>query len=456
MLAVVSHMKRRQYLATGIAIGLAGSAAGCLDVFEGQPDPGGQQTPTNVPASSPTADDGTTGADATEEPGLGAAVAKLLASDGERADHFGTTVSISGDTALVGAFNRYGGRRPGAAYVFVRSGGTWIEQAKLAAPGAPRSDRFAETLCLDGDTAVIGAPGDDETGPNAGAAYVFVRDDSTWRQQAKLTHTPEGDDRFGTAVSVSGDTALVGAYRSPTEKASFAGAAYVFTRSGETWSQRAKLYASDGHSSAYFGRAVSIDGNTALVGASGDSGAAETAGAGYVFTGSGGAWSEQAKLVASDAEADNGFGFAVDVDGDTAIVGVRSKEDRGVKSLGAAYVFARSGTSWSQQTKLSPDDLEPGTEWGELFGKQGVGIDGDTAVVAAAGSTEAHEGKAYVYDRNDTTWTRRTILVESDPIPYEDSAFASSIGIDGNSVVVGAPGHDETAPSAGAAFVFGV
>jgi hypothetical protein len=444
--------------------------AGCGGPF-GFEDAGEEAAETSTPTGEPpvgTGDETKTPTDVDEEtepsteeePGTEGDVTKLLASDGQKGDHFGRAVSISGDTALVGALNpQLAYRKAGAAYVFVRNGDTWSEQAKLTPAGAESRDMFGEVVSLDGDTAIVSARGDDDTGPNSGAVYVFVREGTSWRQQAKLTHTPEGDDRFANAVSVSGDTALVGAYRSNTEQANYAGAVYVFTRSGETWSQQAKLYAGDGHSSQWFGQAVSIDGDTAIIGASGDGAVAEAAGSAYVFKGSGGSWTEQAKLTASDAEEDNGFGYTVDVDGDTAIVGVRTKKEGDVSSMGAAYVFARSGSSWSQQIKLSPDDLPSDAEWGELFGKAGVGIDEDTAVVAAAGSTESHTGKVYVYDRNGTTWTRQTILVEVDPLPYpaiNASEFASSLGIDDNRVVVGALGHDGTAPGAGAAFIFGI
>ena len=227
-----------------------------------------------------------------------------------------------GTTALVGAWGKHG--NTGAAYIFVQSGGAWSQQAELTAGDGVSGDSFGYAVALSGDgaTALIGAYGRHST---TGAAYVFVRGGSVWSQQAELT---AGDgttsDNFGRAVALSGDgsTALVGAYF----KDRGAGAAYAFVRSGSVWSQQQELTGADTASGDFFGRAVALssDGNTALVGAYGRS---SGAGAAYTFTRSGVSWSQQQELSASDAASGDHFGFAVTLSGDgsTALVGAYNR-----------------------------------------------------------------------------------------------------------------------------------
>ena len=280
--------------------------------------------------------------------------AKLTASDAEASDQFGYSVSISGDgnTAIVGArLEDPGGvSSAGAAYVFTRSGTSWSQQAKLTASDAEASDFFGVSVSIssDGNTAIVGAYFEDPGGlSSAGSAYVFTRSGTTWSQQAKLTASDaEASDRFGFSVSISsdGNTAIVGAYLEDPGGVSSAGSAYVFTRSGTTWTEEFKLTASDAEAIDLFGISVSIsgDGNTAIVGARlEDPGGVSDAGSAYVFTRSGTSWSQQAKLTASDAEASDFFGWSVSIssDGNTAIVGAYSEDPGGVSGAGSAYIF---------------------------------------------------------------------------------------------------------------------
>src|SRR6266498_3365366 len=209
--------------------------------------------------------------------------AKLTAGDAASGDQFGAAVGISGETAVVGApvGDTAAGPNAGSAYVFVRSGTSWSQQAMLTASDAAVFDLFGRALAVSGDTAVIGAPSDDtDAGPNAGSAYVFVRSGTSWSQQAKLTASDAAaSDTFGDAVGISGDTAVVGAQFGDT----IAGSAYVFVRSGTSWSQQAKLTASDAAAFAFFGAAVAISGDTVVVGAlADDTDAGSNAGSAYV------------------------------------------------------------------------------------------------------------------------------------------------------------------------------
>ena len=270
---------------------------------------------------------------------------KLTGSGESEAAAFGFSVALSGDgnTALVGG--REDNKYAGAAWVFVRSGGLWSQQGgKLTGGGEVGHSRFGVSVALsgDGNTALIG--GDEDNG-SEGAAWVFTRSGGVWSQQGgKLTGAGEsGKPGFGDRVALSGDgnTALIGG----SGDNGLVGAAWVFTRSGGVWSQQGPKLTGAGESgSGWFGSSVAVseDGNTALVGAERDG-----MGAAYVFTRSGGTWSQQGAKLTGAGEGAGGFGFSVALsgDGNTALIG-----DAGENSnVGAAWVFTRSGGVWSQQ-----------------------------------------------------------------------------------------------------------
>ena len=332
--------------------------------------------------------------------------AKLTASDAAAEDAFGSSVSIDGDYAIVGAhLEDAGGTDAGAAYVFIRSGTSWSQQAKLTASDATAEDAFGSSVSIDGDYAIVGASLKNAA---AGAAYVFIRSGTSWSQQAKLTASDAGaDDMFGKSISIDGEYAIVGA-EFDDDGGTDAGAAYVFVRSGTSWSQQAKLTVSDGEVEDFFGFSVSIDGNYAIVGAESDDNGASDQGVAYVFIRSGTSWSQQAKLTASDAEAEDFFGHSVSIDGDYAIVGAYA-EDTGGTDAGAVYVFVRSGTSWSQQAKLTASDAEAEDRfgWAGALSDGAVSIDGEYAIVGAqledAGGTNAGAAYTYYTDRTAPT-----------------------------------------------------
>jgi hypothetical protein len=313
---------------------------------------------------------------------------KLLASDGAAYDYFGCSVSLDGDTAVIGADGDDDlGSASGSAYVFTRTGTSWTQQAKLLASDGEAGDKFGRSVSLDGDTVVIGAYSDDSY---RGSAYVFTRSGTTWMQQAKLTASDgEADGFFGISVSLDGDTVVIGAYRDDL----YRGSAYIFTRTGTSWAQQAKLLASDGSAGDWFGVSVSVDGDTAVIGAYKDDDLGDASGSAYVFTRTGTSWTQQAKLLASDGAADDEFGWSVSLDGDTAVIGADGDDDLGSAS-GSAYVFTRSGTTWTQQAKLTASDGEA-DDW---FGWS-VSLDGDTVVIIAAGD-DSWRGSAYVFIEN--------------------------------------------------------
>ena len=219
-------------------------------------------------------------------------------------------------------------------------------ETKMTASDAEAGDGFGTAVAIDGDTAIAGT----------GSAYIYHYDGSVWNEQAKLTAADEQpDDHFGAAVSISGDTALVGAYGNDDDGAD-SGAAYIFTFDGADWIEQAKLTAADAAAGDNFGVAVAIGENRALVGAAGDDDSGADSGSAYIFAFDGTAWSQQAKLTATDAEAGDGFGVSTSMSADGVMVGAAGDDDSGADA-GAAYFFKldelgldRSGTNSSPMT----------------------------------------------------------------------------------------------------------
>jgi hypothetical protein len=402
--------------------------------------------------------------------------AKLTASDGASGDAFGNSVALYRSTAVVGAPNE--NSNTGAAYVFVHTSAGWSQQAKLTASDGAGNDLFGFSVAVDGSTAVVGAVGKSTF---TGAVYVFVRSGTSWSQQAELTPSDAAfGENFGGAVATSGSTVVIGAPRQNLDT----GAAYVFARSGSSWSQRAKLTASDAARGDFFGASVAVSGSTALIGAPGKNSAT---GAAYVFVPSGTSWSQQAKLTASNGASGDNFGFSVAVSGSTAVLGAVGDNS----GRGAAYVFARSGTTWSQQAELTASDGASGDVFGVsvairgstvvvgapqknsfvgaayvfLLPSQGaeltasdaaagdefgfsVAISGATAVIGAP-DKNSHTGAAYVFVHTNSRWSQQATLTASDAA--KGDFFGASVAVSGPTVVVGADGKNS---GTGAAYVF--
>jgi hypothetical protein len=316
-----------------------------------------------------------------------------VASDGADEEYFGWSVALDGDTAVVGAPQLSDtGIAPGGVYVFTRTGGVWTEQAKLLASDPTHVDSLGQAVALDGDTAVVGAPNDDAYGPYSGSAYVFTRSGSTWTEQAKLLASDGAEwDRFGYSVALDGDTVVIGAYLDD-DNGDASGSSYVFTRTGILWTEQAKLMPSDGEEQHRFGYSVALDSDTVIIGAYGDSDNSWNSGAAYVFTRTGTLWTQEAKLLASDGDWVDFFGLSVALDGDTALIS--SQDDDNGQDSGSAYVFTRAGGVWTEQAKLLASD---GTDL-DYFALA-VAIDSDTAVIGAPDDDDNGEdsGSAYVF-----------------------------------------------------------
>jgi hypothetical protein len=459
--------------------------------------------------------------------------AYIKASNPGTNDNFGRVIAISGDTMAVAAVyesssaagvngNQADDSKPlsGAVYVFVRNGTTWAQQAYIKASNPDLYDTFGLSIALSGNTLVVGAPQESSSAtgvdgnqanngsPNSGAAYVFVRNGTTWSQQAYLKASNTGsNDFFGNSVAIDGDTIVVGA---PSEDSAAvgingnqadnssvdSGAAYVFNRSGTNWTQQAYLKASNTETNDQFSTSVAVSGDTIAVSAGQESSngtgvngnqfdnSAPGAGAAYVFVRSGTNWTQQAYVKASNTESNDFFGFSLSLSGDTLAVSaaLEDSSSTGVNGnqltnsapdAGAAYVFVRNGTAWSQQAYLKASN----TRSNYYFGFS-VAVQGDSLIVGSVAESSSatgingnqtntaanFAGAAYLFRRNGTSWSQAAYLKASNT--EADDGFGSTVAISGQTLAVGAyaessgsPGlngnqSDNSVEQAGAAYAF--
>ena len=312
--------------------------------------------------------------------------AQLNATGGAANDNFGFSVAINGDTVIVGAvYDDVGANSDqGSAYIFVRNSTTWTQQAQLNGSDGAANDSFGTSVGISGDTVIVGAYADTVGANNGqGSAYIFTRTGTGWSQQAQLIATDGAPlDMFGNSVAISGDTAVVGAYGDDVGANSDQGSAYVFTRSGTVWTQQAQLLATGGVGGDFLGISVSISGDTAIVGACfDDTGANANQGSAYVFTRSGTVWSQQAQLLAVGGAANDLFGISVAISGDTVIVGANGDDVGANSDQGSAYIFERAGTTWTQRQQL----FDSSGAAIDSFGTS-VAISGDKVVVGVPNS----------------------------------------------------------------------
>lgn len=369
--------------------------------------------------------------------------AKLIGNGGVL-EFFGESVSVSGETVVAGAAPNSGG----SAFVFVKNGTAWEQQAEITASDAAEGDYLGESVSLDGDTLVAGVTNDDDNGSLSGSAYVFVRTDTTWTQEAKLLASDgAADDRFGYSVSLDGDMVVVGA-TGDDDNGSESGSAYVFVRNATTWIQEAKIVASDGASDDRFGWEVSLSDDTVVIGAWRDDDNGTDSGAVYIFVRSGSTWTEQAKLLPSDGAMGDRFGFSVSLSGNSVVVGAPGDADYGAYS-GSTYVFVRNGTIWTEQDKLNASDSGAGDSFG-----YSVSMSGDIMIVGAYDDDDngSDSGSAYAFLRTGTIWTEEVKLTASDG--SDSDWFGHAVSVNDGIAVIGAPGDGPSGWYTGSAYVF--
>ena len=469
--------------------------------------------------------------DSNEQPLLAAlpgAIGYFKASNSGSGDQFGFAVALSadGNTMAIGAvgedsaatgINGNGADNSaagsGAAYVFFRTGASWSQQAYVKASNTGAGDAFGFSLDLsgDGNTLVVGAIAEasaaagingnqaDNSSAGSGAAYVFVRNGAAWSQQAYLkASNTGGGDTFGFAVALSGDGAslAVGAIgegssiggvggNQADNQAPGAGAVYLYTRSGTTWTQQAYIKASNPDNADEYGYSVDLssDGSTLAVGARFEDSAAAgiggnqadntlaNSGAVYVYTRSGTTWSQQAYLKAASPGASDTFGASVALaaGGDTLAVGACCEDggatgingnqaDNSVANSGAAYVFVRNGTAWTQQAYVKASNTGSGDTFGFTVA---LSADGDTLAVGATGEDSnavgiggdqtnnavASAGAVYLYQRSAASWAQ-TAYVKS-PNPDSDDRFGFDVALSADGLTLAATAVGEASTAAG-------
>lgn len=383
---------------------------------------------------------------------------KLTASDGAEGDYFGASVSISGDSVTVGAIRDVNGAgaNAGSAYVFTRSGGVWTQEQKLTASDAAAADMFGYSVGIQGDSIVVGARSDDVgTSIDAGSAYLFTRSGGVWSQQQKLTSSDyEASDFFGGSVAIVGDTVIVGASQDNTASGADSGSAYVFTRSAGVWTQQQQLLSANSAAGDRFGVSLAISGDSVVIGAEFDDvGSNTNMGSAYVFTRNGSVWSQQQQLTALDGRFGEQFGSASAISGDNIIIGAARDNDNGNAS-GSVYVFTRSGGIWNQQQKMIASD---GATM-DLFGKA-VAISGDTILAGAVADDNSagnESGAGYFYSRTLGVWASEWKALSTDDgiVDARTDFFGRALAFDGDTVVVGASGDNRSGFDSGSAYVY--
>ena len=407
-------------------------------------------------------------------PGYYQQIDKVVASDRAPNDLFGQSIAISGDYAIVGApmedHNATGGgfaSMAGSAYVFVRNGNSWTQQQKIVASDRAAGDNFGMSVSISGDFAIVGAHAEDDdaaggnSAPDAGSAYIFKRSGNTWTQAQKIVASDRAAaDFFGISVAINGDHAIVGAYQEDQDLAggntlSSAGSAYIFVRNGSIWTEEQKIVASDRGFADYFGRSVGISGDFAIVGANNEDpiGTGGTsvgnAGSAYIFHRSGSTWTQHQKVVAADPSFGANFGLSVAMSGDQAIVGSPNAEEdetggNAIDDAGAAYILVLNGSTWSQQQKIVASDRG----FSDYFGYS-VAVSGDRIIVgaylenadAAGGNALGDPGSAYLFQRSAGTWSELQKIVANDRA--DSDKFGVSVAISGRHAMVGAFQEDE-------------
>lgn len=431
-------------------------------------------------------------------------LAKIIASDAANNDRFGVSVGVSGNTFICGARRDFdAGIFSGSAYLFdrrkdeayqvvpravnpsisdvqleynilllsgeiARIGFTvtstikndYDTQYRLDASDGAADDRFGDSCDIDGDTALVGARRNDDGGTDSGSAYIFYRDQggvNNWGQVKKLTASDDsGDDQFGVSASLSGDIAVVGAFKND-DVGSDSGSAYIFSRDeggADNWGQIKKLTANDAATGDRFGISVSVSGDYVAVGAEADDDSFNESGSIYLYKRDQGGvnnWGLLKKIVASDPEFAAALGTSVAIKGDDLISGAPFKNENGTNS-GVAYIFNRiegGVDNWGEVTKVIGTDTISQDRLGES-----VDINGEYAIVGSTlkNNMGSDAGAVYIFSKS-SGWNQVAKLLSSDLQSFDQ--FGSSVSITDNYAIVGARGEDSLAGiSSGAAYLF--
>ena len=397
---------------------------------------------------------------------------KITGNDAQADDFFGRSVSLNsaGNVALIGAYKEdpNGVDGAGSAYIFTGNGNSWIQTAKITANDAQDNDFFGHSVSLNsaGNVALIGAYTENPNGAfDAGSAYIFTGSGNSWVQTAKITgNDTQGGDNFGWSVSLNsiGNVALIGAPFEDPNVVNNAGAAYIFTGSGNSWVQTAKITGNDAAIDDNFGYSVCLNsgGNVALIGANGeDPNGVDRAGSAYIFTGNGNSWVQVAKITGNDAGAADNFGKSVSLNsiGNVALIGAYSADPNGINAAGSAYIFTGSGNSWIQTAKITGNDAQAGDFFGWSVSLNSLG---DVALIAADAEDPNfafNAGSAYIFTGSGSSWVQTAKITGNDAEGSDNFGYSTSLNSAGNVALIGAYFEDPNGiTDAGSAYIFDI
>ncbi|MCP4050914.1 MAG: hypothetical protein GY730_09445 [bacterium] len=367
---------------------------------------------------------------------------KLTASDGAAWDLFAWSVSISGDKAIVGAHMDDNPTNSGSAYIYEKINGTWVETKLIANDGAA-GNVFGYSVSISDNKAIVGAHYENDNGTNSGAAYIYEKINGAWVETKLAANDGAAGDHFGYSVSISGDKAIVGAYKDYNDNKTFSGSAYIYEKIDGTWVET-KLVANDGAAYDYFGHSVSISDDKAIVGAFGKDDNGTDSGAAYIYEKINGTW-VATKLIANDGAAWDLFAWSVSISGDKAIVGAYMDDDP--TNSGSAYIYEKINGTWVETKLIANDGVA-----GHIFGYS-VSISGDKAIVGTRYDNDngTHSGAAYIYEKINGTWVEIK-LIANDGAAYDYLGY--SVSISNDQAIVGAFGKDDSGTDSGAAYIF--
>lgn len=336
---------------------------------------------------------------------------KITANDANAGDLFGYSVSINENQLIIGAYgeNNY----TGAAYIFEYNGSSWLQTAKLIPIDGDDADFYGYSVSISGDRAIIGSRYDDDNGNSSGSAYIYEKIDGNWLSSQKISASDgAANDDYGVSVSISNDRIIVGSY-ADDDFGSTSGSAYLYNYVGDTWVESQKINASDATAGDFFGFSTSISGDKAIIGASNNAANGTSSGAAYVFNYNGSSWTETQKIVASDVTAGDKFGYSVSISGDNLIIGSYGNSDSGFES-GSAYVFSFNGSLWSESDKLTAADAASNDRFGYC-----VAMETGKAIIGAYGNSDSgtNSGSAYIFE-DPTLGVQESSLINFDPLIY--------------------------------------
>ena len=374
---------------------------------------------------------------------------KVFSTDGFAYRYFGSTIAMDGDWLLVGVpTDNDAGEAAGAAYIFHWNGVDWEEISKICGSDTESGDQFGYSVKINGMDLLVSAPYEDSQDNNAGAVYFFDFNGIDWDEQKVMADDGEAHNHFGYSIDLNDDTIVVGA-PDRNENGNASGSVYLFTKNGEYWLQTNKITPSDNSLYDYFGSSLAISDDWIGIGSSGNDEAGNSSGAVYFYQKNGEVWTEQDKVVALDTEQTDNFGYAIDLDGEYALISAIHDDDNGPNS-GSAYIFKRNDTNWIEKYKFVPADGLTGDGFGNS-----VAIEGIYAVIGSsehAINEELDCGKVYAYERNIEEWNiLERFTVEE---PKENDQFGRAVSISGNRIASGWIGNDDNGIDNGAVMIY--